>query len=326
MMLAPPHWASRSMIMSWILLPISWLYRVLILLRIAFVSPKQISVPLICVGNNTVGGAGKTPTTIALCEWLKKMGKTPHVISRGYKGQYNRPMLRVDPNIHTAVEVGDEPLLIARHAPCWVAKRRIYAANAAIEAGADIIIMDDGLQNPSLVKDCTIMVVDGSFGFGNRFMLPAGPCREPVSLSIRKSEIVLIIGAETNSSIRRVLGNKHPIFNAILTPSKDVNLVGKSVHPFAGIAHPDKFFDTVTALGGKITLESRFADHHYYTQQDLDRLEREASAHNAQLVTTEKDYVRLPESFKEQVIPIPVTLDLQNKVEFMALLEKQIIQ
>jgi tetraacyldisaccharide 4'-kinase len=233
-------------------------------------------------------------------------------------------VVRVDSAIHTAIEVGDEPLLLARYAPCFVAKRRTLAAHAAIKAGASVIIMDDGLQNPSLVKDFTLLVVDGTYGFGNRFMLPAGPCREPVSKSLAKADAVLIMGEDKNPTIRRILPKEMPVFSGTLAPAEGIALSGRKVHPFAGIAFPDKFFETVASLGGSITLASRFPDHHAYTQRDLDRLLRESSAHESQLVTTEKDFVRLPEAFRSHVLPIPVKLEVTNHSELLALLERGI--
>ena len=325
MMMAPAHWTSRSAPQAWLLLPISWLYRLLMLLRLSAVNPVALGVPVLCVGNNTVGGAGKTPTAIALCHLLIAMGKHPHVISRGYKGNYTSPVVRVDPDTHTAAEVGDEPLLIARHAPCWVAKRRLNAAHAAIAAGAYIIVMDDGLQNPSIVKDFTILVVDGSYGFGNRFMMPAGPCREPVRISMKKADAVLIMGEETNAAIRCNVPSHVPIFTGRLIPDSSLSLKDKQVYAFAGIAHPDKFFATLAQMGATMVHTAYFADHHHFSTAELQRLAQEASEQQAQLVTTEKDFVRLPETFRKQVIAVPVLLDLDHKDAFNSLLQNQVI-
>lgn len=310
-MQAPYHWQDRTLV-SWALLPVSWLYWGVARFRASRVTPAQLPVPVICVGNNGVGGAGKTPTAIALCRMLQEAGFTPHVISRGYKGRYDGTV-RVDPSIHIAVEVGDEPLLIARHAPCWVAKRRLHAAKAAIAEGADVIIMDDGLQNPSIHKDVSILVVDSGYGFGNHFMLPAGPCREPVNVSMQKADMVLIIGENDNPAITSHIPAGTPVFRATLQPDSTVDLKGKRVHAFAGIAHPEKFYKTIERLGAKIALITWFADHHIYQQRDLDRLSRETAEHDALLVTTEKDAVRLPVDFCHQVMVVPVTLSVDNK-------------
>lgn len=309
-MMMPFFWVQRTAA-SWLLMPLSLVYVALSWLRRARVKPQQMVVPVICVGNNTAGGAGKTPTVIALAEWLTQEGRKPAVISRGYRGQY-QGTIKVDPAVHDAAEVGDEPLLIAQSAACYVARRRVQAARVAIADGADIIIMDDGLQNPSLVKQASIMVVDGTFGFGNRFLIPAGPCRERIRTSIRKADMLLIMGEQTNSHIARYLLKDKPVFRGRLVAS-DASLKGVKVHPFAGIAHPDKFFETVASLGAEFTLQSRFADHHYYTQLDIERLRREAAQHGARLVTTAKDYVRLPVDFRREVTVIPVALQVDDQ-------------
>ncbi len=318
-MMSPSHWESRGAL-AWALLPVAWLYRVITALRMARITPQAVSVPVICVGNNTVGGAGKTPTVIALCTWLQQAGKKPAVISRGYRGQY-QGTVKVDPALHDATEVGDEPLLIAQHAPCYVARRRLNAARAAIAEGADVIIMDDGLQNPSLIKSLSILVVDGGYGFGNRFLLPAGPCRESVARSMRKADMVLILGEQTNPRISRAIPADKPTYHGVLQPDA-LSLQGKKLHPFAGIAHPEKFFATVQSLRAEITLSTRFPDHHYFTQADIEQLQREATQHDAQLITTEKDYVRLPYPFKEKVMVLPVQLQVQQQENML----QQILQ
>lgn len=309
-MKTPYHWSHRS-IFSYGWIPVSLIYWAIASLRSRRIKPVRLAVPVICVGNNNVGGTGKTPTVIALCALLQQQGKNVHVISRGYKGRYEGTV-RVDPAIHIAQEVGDEPLLIASYAPCWVARRRIHAAHAAIADGAEILVMDDGLQNPSLHKDFTLLVVDGSFGFGNGFMLPAGPCREPISRSMRKADAVLIIGEETNTAIRNHIPHHKSVFAGSIKPSSPTEFEGMRVHPFAGIGMPEKFFRTVKDMGAQIILTSRFDDHHSYTMKDLDRLLNESHTHHAQLVTTEKDAVRLPESFRTHVKVVAVTLQIEN--------------
>lgn len=310
-MQTPYHWIERTAF-SYLLWPASRIYWGIAWLRTKRVKPQRVSVPVICVGNNVVGGAGKTPTVIALCHMLQQEGKKVHVISRGYKGQY-QGTVKVDASLHIAQEVGDEPLLISRHAPCWVARKRIHAARAAIADGAEIIIMDDGLQNPSLHKDLTMMVVDGSFGFGNGLMLPAGPCREPVSRSIQKADTILIIGDEKNAAIRKVISADKLVIKGHLKSAPQIDIKQLRVHPFAGIGMPEKFFKTVADMGAEIVMTSRFDDHHYYTAKDIERLRTESRLHQAQLVTTEKDFMRLPEDFKPDVMTIPVSLEIAQQ-------------
>ena len=240
-MMAPYHWSERGLL-AWLWWPASLIYYLLLRLRLAWRKPIRVSVPVICVGNNTAGGSGKTPTVIAICEWLQVQGHTPHIISRGYGGQVAGTVL-VNPDRHSADEVGDEPLLLARGAPCWVSPRRLNAARAAIAEGASVLVMDDGLQNPTLHKDFSLMVVDGMAGLGNRMMIPAGPCREPLQRTLKASSAVLIIGEPTHPSLRHI---RHPhLYHGVLQPDSSVRLDGLNVHPFAGIGLPDKFFSTV---------------------------------------------------------------------------------
>ncbi len=318
-MQTPYHWAHRTAF-SYAWYPASMIYWAIASLRSKRIKPARLAVPIICVGNNTIGGSGKTPTVIALCALLQQQGKKVHVISRGYKGRY-AGTVKVDAAVHIAQEVGDEPLLISRYAPCWVARKRIHAAHAAIADGAEILIMDDGLQNPSLHKDFTLVVIDGTFGFGSGFMLPAGPCREPIARSMAKANAVLIIGEETNDTIRKHIPQGKEIVTGMLQPTSPLDLKGVRVHPFAGIGMPDKFFKTVQQMGADITLTSRFDDHHNYTTKDIETLLKESSDHHAQLVTTQKDYVRLPEAFQEQVVVVEVALHITQSDALLARLD-----
>ncbi len=318
----PLFWNMRTLT-SWLLLPASWFYRMLYLLRVSLITPQQISVPVICVGNTIAGGAGKTPTAIAMAKLLIEKGHSPHFISRGYKGQFSGTR-QVNPDTDNAEEVGDEPLLLARIAPCWVSKRRIPAAHAAIAAGASCIIMDDGLQNPSLVKDFTVLAIDGSYGFGNGFMLPAGPCREPVASSLKKSDAILIYGADKADIHSHTATSGLPVFHATLEPDRDYDLKNKKLHAFAGIGNPDKFFDMLQALGGDLVLKSRFPDHHYYTLKDSERLQKEAEDADATLVTTMKDYVKLSPSMQEKVTVISVDAAIEKLDSFVTLLTQSV--
>lgn len=317
----PLHWSDRSLA-AFLWLPVSWLYYFIVRLRMMTITPIRFEIPVICIGNNNVGGTGKTPTAIAVSQWLIGQGYNPHFISRGYRGHYTGTM-RVNPELHIAQEVGDEPLLLAQHAPCWVSKRRLDAARAAQKAGANVIIMDDGLQNPSLHKDYTIMVVDAPSGIGNGWMLPAGPCREPLWRSVAKSNALLLVGEPLQPRLSRVLKKiKTPVFTAALAPLNAPLLQKMKVHPFAGIGHPDKFFATIEAMGAEIALCSRFADHHYYTQADMDRLIAESTAHQAQLVTTQKDAMRLPDDFLQHVLVVPVELKVEDEQMLLAAILK----
>jgi len=267
----------------------------------------KCSVPVICVGNVNLGGTGKTPSAIAIVMMLSDMQKNVHVITRGYKGSLQGPVL-VDPSIHTADEVGDEPLLLAAFCKTWVAKDRQAGAGAAIDAGADVLVLDDGLQNPSLHKDLSILVVDTQVGFGNARVFPAGPLRETLSSAFGKADLVLAIGQRPQK-----FPDSMPVVTAQLEAlPTGMDWDGLSVLAFAGIGRPEKFFDTLRGLGVDIKATRSFGDHQKIPNTLLMRLEKEAYDLNAQLVTTEKDAVRLPKAWQQKVLTLPVRLAFEN--------------
>jgi tetraacyldisaccharide 4'-kinase len=276
---------------------------------------ERVGVQVICVGNLTVGGAGKTPTVIALAQRLVARGVAPHVISRGYKGSLSGPV-RVDERRHSAAEVGDEPLLIAPFAPVWVARDRLAAARAAVEAGAEVILMDDGLQNPGLVKDCSIVVVDAGFGFGNGRVMPAGPLREPVADGLARADLVLAIGSAEECGRLMAewpeLVGPHLVNGRLEPLLTGMRWLGLRALAFAGIGRPEKFFATLRGLGADVVAAHAFPDHAAYPPMLLWRLTAEAKARGAQLVTTEKDAVRMPPAMRRQVLALPVRLQVDD--------------
>jgi tetraacyldisaccharide 4'-kinase len=256
----------------------------------------RVGAPVICVGNPTLGGAGKTPSALTLAEILAAMGERPCFISRGYGGSATGPLV-VDPARHKAREVGDEPLLLARAFPTVVARDRVAGAKLAIENGANVLVLDDGFQNPSLVKDCALLVIDRERGVGNGFVFPAGPLRAPLDAQLALAQGIVLVGegGAADDIAKQVRSLKSPVLAAKLIPdpSAAMEFNGKRVLAFAGIGHPGKFFSMLTALGANVVEARAFADHHRFSAAEAEALVADAKTRELLLVTTEKDLARL---------------------------------
>lgn len=257
---------------------------------------RSVGIPVICVGNPTVGGAGKTPTAIHLAHRLAGLGRRAVFLTRGYGGTLRGPAV-VDPNRHSAAEVGDEPLLLARAAPVIVGRDRVVAALGAERLGAEVLIMDDGFQNPALAKSLSILVIDAAVGIGNGLCLPAGPLRAPLAPQFERADALLVVGegaaGEEVATHARAAGLS--VLAARLAPeaAAAARLIGRRLFAFAGIGRPAKFFETLNAIGLRPARERAFPDHHVFTESEVDALLREADAGDFTLVTTEKDAARL---------------------------------
>lgn len=304
-----PGWQARA------LAPASALWRLGGRLRAARARPFKAPVPVVCVGNLTAGGAGKTPLVAALAGELAAMGHAVHVLSRGYGGTIAGPH-RVNPVADTAAITGDEPLLHALIAPTWVARDRGVGARAAAAAGASVIVMDDGFQNPALVKDIAILAVDAADGFGNRRVIPAGPLREPLAEGLARADVAVLIGLEADraGAMARWPGPPGlPVIGAEITPVETgLDLRGQPVVAFAGIGKPEKFFDTLRGMGADLVDAIPFDDHYNFPVAVLNRLTGQAKRAGAALVTTEKDAVRLPAKFRREVMVLPVRLQFAD--------------
>jgi tetraacyldisaccharide 4'-kinase len=312
---APRFWAKRRpTLLARALQPIGWAYGQATARRMRQAG-ERAGAPTICVGNFVAGGAGKTPAAIALARMLAAGGRRVAFLSRGYGGAERVEPLLVDAEAHAAAEVGDEPLMLARVAQCWVGADRVRSARSAVEAGANVLLLDDGLQNPALVKDLAFGVVDGETGFGNGLCVPAGPLRAPVAAQLPLVRALIAVGGE-EATLARIAASApgKPLIRASLEPDAlaAAPLIGREVVAFAGIARPQKFYATLRRVGAQIVMTRDFADHHPYTQREIEALIEEAGRRGAILATTEKDRIRLTARQARSVVALPVTLRFEE--------------
>ncbi|MDQ2094408.1 tetraacyldisaccharide 4'-kinase [Rhodalgimonas zhirmunskyi] len=313
-----PGWKARA------LAPLGWLYGRATARRVRQ-DGARVGVPVICIGNLNAGGVGKTPTVIALGRKLIEQGLNIHVVSRGYGGSAEGP-LRVDPARDEAGKVGDEPLLMAAFFPVWVAKDRAEGCRHAAKAGADLILLDDGHQNPSVFKDLTMIVVDAEVGFGNGRCIPAGPLREPVKAGLARADAVLSIGPpEAQESFSKQWGSaiSLPHLKGVIRPVETgMEWPGLKAVAFAGIGRPEKFFNTLRGMGVDLIATHALADHQEITPALFNRLKTEANSKGLPLVTTEKDMMRLPVDLRRQVVFLPVALEVEDWSPLEAMVQK----
>lgn len=314
----PSFWYKKNKgLTAYALAPVSWLYHIGHRINKAIKpEPYKAGIPVICVGNAVAGGSGKTPTVIALIKALKAANicENPYILSRGYGGTITQSTL-VDKDSHDPKMVGDEPLLLACHAPTIIGADRATSAKIGEEQGADMLIMDDGLFHNSLHKDVTLLVLDRSVDFGNGMTLPAGPLREPLSQILPRIQGVICIGPKLHAQM--------PVIEAAIEPSSQID-TGVPYVAFAGLGRPEKFKHTLEEMGANIVSWHPFPDHHDYTDLDIEELLQEATDKNATAITTEKDFIKINNNLQDKVKVLPVELRFQNTAEIINLIKAHI--
>ncbi len=307
-MQAPKFWqkSDRKSIASIMLLPFAFIYKYIGIIRGEFVKPYKANIPVVCIGNIVAGGAGKTPVALFLGKYLKEKSVDIHYLSRGYGAKLSG-VIRVDINSHSAIDVGDEPLLLAEIAPTWIAKNRVEGVKAAMASGADIIIMDDGFQNPYLHKDLSLVVVDATVGFGNGKIIPSGPLRETVENGLSRADGVILIGDE-EMPVELSSFDNNKIYHAGLKPDKNWVDNSDNYIAFAGIGRPNKFFSSLKSAGLKINQCHSYSDHYNYKKNDLEYLQKEAKKHSSKLITTKKDILRISKELRKNIAVFPIML------------------
>jgi tetraacyldisaccharide 4'-kinase len=306
---APLFWGRPPGVVADLLLPFGAACDAAGRLRRAMSRSYRPSVPVICVGNLVAGGAGKTPVALSLTGWLVERGVSAHVVTRGYGGRLRGPV-RVDPVRHDALAVGDEALLLAARAPCWVARDRAAGVRAAVADGAGAILLDDGFQNPAVTKTLGLIVVDAGYGFGNGRVIPAGPLRENLRRGIARADAVVLVAnaGDASGTERLQLDCGIPVLTAVLAPVGGERLAGSRLLAFAGIGRPEKFFATLRALGAVLGGAQAFPDHHPFSAAELAELYRDAERSGARLITTAKDIVRVPPALRAGIEVLEVEL------------------
>jgi tetraacyldisaccharide 4'-kinase len=329
----PAFWHRPSSWKSHLLRPLGALYGAVAARRLRR-KGFDAGIPIVCVGNYHVGGAGKTPTVLALVDHLRSMGETPVVLSRGYGGRLRGPIM-VDPARHVAADVGDEPLMMARHVPVVVARDRVDGVALTKSRDSSVILMDDGFQNPAIAKDCSLIVIDSERGIGNGYVFPAGPLRAPLSSQLALTDALVVIGhgAASKAIAAKVASRGGPVFPAHLAPdaSSVAALEGKRVLAFAGIGDPARFFRTLSACGVDVVHARAFADHHRFRQRELRAMLADAKAAGLIIATTEKDFARLgsvgeASDFTREIVPFKVTLQFADAAIFRKFLSERLFR
>ena len=319
MLKAPKFWFQNKIsILAILLLPVSLLWIIGTFLKKKLAKPIRSKVPVIAVGSAIIGGSGKTPSVIYVCEILEKIGYKPHIISRGYGGSANE-VIKVSPEMNYSI-VGDEAIMMSKYYPTWVSKNKYNAFSIAEKDGANIIVLDDALQSYNVFKNLNIYVYDSIQSFGNRMIIPSGPLRESINSVLNRSQIVFLVNTNNCPEISQDQFQQSINYEISIKPE----ISDKKLMPFAGLGFNKKFFDQLYNKGLDITLTKEFPDHHQYSQDDMFTLLDEANKNDSFLVTTEKDHLRIPKEFKSSVGIIYGKMVSNNQIDLASEIEKYI--
>lgn len=310
-MRAPQFWHKKNII-TYCLLPFSGLYLLVYYFKSKLTNPQKINCPIICVGNLVAGGAGKTPIAIEIGKMLKEANIDFSYLSSGYGGEI-KDLTKVDQSLHSAGQVGDEPLLLSEISTAFISKNRLFGAQQiAALPNKKLIIMDDGLQNFSIKKDFSIVVIDGKYGFGNGLVIPAGPLRETINMGLKKADLIIIVGED-----KFLIGQKYAQATTIVSAQiKVINgqkFANQPVLAFCGIGRPDKFFDSLKENNIQIIAKYSYPDHYQYRDSEIKSMIDEAEKNNAIILTTKKDWIRLSQNFREQIAYLDIAIEFADK-------------
>ena len=329
----PAFWYRPSSSISLLLSPLAAIYGAVAAHRLQR-EGFDAGIPVFCVGNYHVGGAGKTPTVLALVKLLRDLGETPVVLSRGYGGRLRGPVM-VEPDRHLAVDVGDEPLMLAQTVPVAVARERLDGLALAKSQGATVIVMDDGFQNPAIAKDASLIVIDAHRGLGNSCVFPAGPLRAPLPPQIERTDALIVVGegSAAEAVAAKIAARDKPVLTAQLKADDATlsSLRGQRVLAFAGIGDPERFFRTLRSNGVEVVGQRAFADHHPFTQGEVEALVEEAKRDALKLVTTEKDLARLGAGGKlppwaQGIVAFPVKLEFDSAIKLRRFISERLFR
>tara|TARA_B100001123_G_C15237893_1_gene997920 strand:+ start:50 stop:1045 length:996 start_codon:yes stop_codon:yes gene_type:complete len=312
MLKAPKFWyLKRNTYLSNSLYPLSLIFRLGTKLRSLISKERKSELPIICIGNIVVGGAGKTPVSLKIGKMLIHAGYSPHFVSKGYAGiEKNNTLIE---KWHSPKSVGDESILLSEVAPTWVGIDRNKSFYLAKEKGADCIIMDDGFQNPTIKKDFSIIVINGEQEFGNKKVLPSGPLRESINRGLSRTNLIIVIG-EISKELKNKIPSHIPTINSSFVINNEKKIFrGQKISAFAGIAYPEKFFNSLRTQGAKIVKEIIYPDHHIFNENDLLNLAEIANKTNSILVTTKKDYIRIPKSYHSLVNTLEGEIEFEDE-------------